>query len=188
MKTLVIVAHPNLEQSRVNKRWMEEMKKQQGVTVNNLYEHYPNENIDVEREQKLLLDHDRIVFQFPFYWYSTPPLLKKWQDEVLTYGWAYGPNGNKLNGKEFVLAVSTGGPQNAYVAGGFNNYTLSELLRPLQATSNLIGATYLTPYIFNSAVVASNEDIEKSAKAYCKHVLNPELDPKVALRNLSEKK
>ncbi|AGK98580.1 NAD(P)H-dependent oxidoreductase [Clostridium pasteurianum] len=187
MKTLVIVAHPNMEESRINKRFMEEIKKQPKVTVHELYKEYEDEKIDVEREQQLLLDNDRIVLQFPFYWYSTPSLIKKWQDTVLTYGWAYGPNGNKLNGKEFVLAVSTGGPQNSYLAGGYNNYTLSELLRPLQATSNLIGTTYLTPYVFYGAVVASDDEIEKGAKAYVAHVLNPELDPKAALRNLTKK-
>lgn len=187
MKTLVIVAHPNMDQSKVNKKLMEEIRKQPEVTVHELYKEYPDEKISVEKEQQLLLGHDRIVLQFPFYWYSTPSLLKKWQDSVLTYGWAYGPNGDKLNGKEFVLAVSTGGPEHSYQAGGYNNYTLSELLRPFQATSNLIGTAYLPPFTFNGAVVASEDEIEKGAKAYVEHVLNPELDPKVALRNLTKK-
>lgn len=187
MKTLVIVVHPNMEQSRVNKGFMDEIRKQSDVKVHELYKEYPDEKIDIEREQQLLLDHDRIVLQFPFYWYSTPSLLKKWQDAVLTYGWAYGPNGDKLNGKEFVLAVSTGGPEHSYQAGGYNNYTLSELLRPLQATSNLIGTAYLPPFTFNGAVVASEDEIEKGAKAYVEHVLNPELDPTVRLKNLTKK-
>ncbi|WP_396125955.1 NAD(P)H-dependent oxidoreductase [Brevibacillus laterosporus] len=25
----------------------------------------------------------------PFYWYSSPPLLKKWLDDIFTHGWAY---------------------------------------------------------------------------------------------------
>lgn len=187
MKTLVIVTHPNMEQSKVNKRFLEEMKRQEEVTVHELYKEYPDEKIDIEKEQELLLKHDRIILQFPFYWYSSPSLLKKWQDSVLTYGWAYGPKGNKLNGKELVLAVTTGGPENSYVAGGYNNYSLSELLKPFQATSNLIGTTYLTPFIFNGAVVASEDEIAKGAKAYIAHALNLELDPKVALSNITKK-
>jgi len=106
------------------------------VTIHDLYERYPDERIDVKREQDLLLAHDRIVFQFPFYWYSTPPLLKKWMDEVFTYGWAYGPGGNALHDKELVLAISIGGPEHSYRAGDYNHYTMSELTRPLQATAN----------------------------------------------------
>src|SRR4051812_28026550 len=105
MKTLVLVFHPDINNSRINRRLAEEMEKQANVTVHRVYEAYPNEQIDVAAEQKLLEEHDRIVLQFPFYWYSTPPLLKKWEDEVLTYGWAYGSNGDKLRNKELLIAV-----------------------------------------------------------------------------------
>lgn len=71
-------------------------------------------DIDVERKQNLLLEHDRIVFQFPFFWYSTPAILKEWQDKVLEYGWAYGADGKKLHGKECLVVTSTGGPAGAY--------------------------------------------------------------------------
>jgi putative NADPH-quinone reductase len=175
MKTLVIAAHPDMNNSRINKRFIEEIKKQSDVTVHELYEAYPDEKIDVQREQQLLLGHDRIVLQFPFYWYSTPSLLKKWQDEVLSYGWAYGPGGDKLNGKELLVATSTGGPEHAYVAGGYNKYTMSELLRPLQATSNLIGTKYLIPYVFHKAMMVTDEELEAGAKAYVQHVLNTKL-------------
>ena len=77
MKTLVIVAHPNIAKSRVNRRWVEELKKYPEVTVHELYKEYPSGTIDVEREQALLLDHDRIVWQFPFYWYSSPFFAEK---------------------------------------------------------------------------------------------------------------
>lgn len=80
MKTLVVVSHPNIEKSRINRRWVEELKKYPELTVHELYKEYPNETIDVEKEKRLLLEHDRIVWQFPFYWYSSPSLLKKWQD------------------------------------------------------------------------------------------------------------
>jgi putative NADPH-quinone reductase len=87
MKTLVIVAHPNLNTSRVNKTWLEEVKKYPDkITVHDLYASYPDWRIDVQREQELAMQHERIIFQFPFYWYSSPPLLKKWLDDVLTYG------------------------------------------------------------------------------------------------------
>jgi putative NADPH-quinone reductase len=176
MKTLVLVFHPNLTSSRVNRRLAEEMEKQTNVTVHRVYEAYPNEQIDVAAEQKLLEQHDRIVLQFPFYWYSTPPLLKKWEDAVLTYGWAYGSKGDKLQGKELLLAISTGASKENYSPVGNFKYTVLELLRPLQATSNLIGTRYLTPYILYGVMQhLSDELLEHSAMDYVAYALNPEL-------------
>lgn len=170
MKTLVIVAHPNIINSRVNRQWVEELRKYPEITVHDLYKEYPSETIDVEREQALLLEHERIVWQFPFYWYSSPSLLKKWQDEVLTYGWAYGSKGDKLHGKELMLAISTGGPAEAYRAGGYNHFAMSELTKPFQATSNLIGTKFLPSFVLNGINSLSDEDISKSAREYVKIV------------------
>ncbi|WP_445505534.1 NAD(P)H-dependent oxidoreductase [Niallia sp. 03091] len=183
MKVLVNVFHPNLNESKVNKKWVERLQSE-NVTINNLYEKYPNWKFDLDREQKLLLEHDRIVFQFPFYWYSTPPLLKKWLDDILTFGWAYGTGGDKLKGKEFVLAISAGGAQKSYQAGGYNNYTISELTRPLQQTANLIGMEFLSAFILYKAVVVSEQELEKSAEDLVKHILNPELNPAVGLKRI----
>ncbi|MEN6347816.1 MAG: NAD(P)H-dependent oxidoreductase [Syntrophomonas sp.] len=72
-------------------------------------------------------------------------------------------------------------------AGGYNNYSMGELLKPLQNMANLIGASYLTPFIFHGAVTANEEDIEKSAVQYIKHILDPELNPGVSLKNLLAK-
>ncbi|BCG61610.1 hypothetical protein PUR_50350 [Paenibacillus sp. URB8-2] len=101
----------SLANSVVNKMWVDRLHQEEDVTVHDLYAEYPDKQINVEREQQLLLEHDRIVFQFPLYWYSSPSLLKEWQDVVLTYGWAYGSQGMKLHGKEFGLAISTGGAE-----------------------------------------------------------------------------
>ena len=122
MKTLVIITHPNLEQSRINRTWMEELKKHEEITIHTLYQAYPDGKINVAHEQSLLESHDRIILQFPFYWYSTPPLLKQWQDEVLSYGWAYGEGGDKLHGKELGLAISTFGPKDSYQPTGYNQF------------------------------------------------------------------
>jgi len=175
MKILVILAHPNLDQSRVNKTWINRLVQEENVTVNNLYANYPHFEIDVEKEQQLLVDHDRIVFQFPFYWYSTPALLKQWQDLVLTYGFAYGSQGNKLQGKEFMLAISIGGPAEAYQAGGSNQYSISELTRPLQATSNLSGMHFLPSFLFHGALKETNETILESAEKLAVYVTNQNL-------------
>ena len=93
MKTLVLFAHPAHRHSRTNRLMLEAARRIAGVTIVDLYADYPRFEIDVEREQQRLLEHDAIVFQFPLYWYSTPSLLKEWQDLVLEHGFAYGEHG-----------------------------------------------------------------------------------------------
>ncbi|MFN6322235.1 MAG: NAD(P)H-dependent oxidoreductase [Burkholderiales bacterium] len=187
MKILVNVFHPQLATSRVNRRWVEALENHDGIHVNKPYEHYPDWNIDVAFEQSLLLAHDRIVFQHPFWWYSTPPLMKKWLDDVLTYGWAYGPGGVALQGKDWVSAISSGGPADSYQSGGYNNYSMSELLKPLQQTANLIGMKFLPPFILHGTVQISPEAIDASASTYLDHICNPVLDPHLRLARLLDK-
>jgi len=175
MKTLVIVAHPDLAKSRHNRALTDAVAALPETTVHDLYATYPDEAIDAAAEQELLLSHERIVLQFPFYWYSTPSLLKKWQDQVLSFGWAYGPGGNRLNGKELMVATTTGGPEHAYVAGGYNRYTMSELLRPLQAMANLVGAKYLIPFVAHGNRCKAPEELAAMAQAYATHVQDPKL-------------
>lgn len=109
MKTLVILAHPDMESSRVNRRWKEELlQNPDDIALHELYTTYPDGKIDVSREQELLEMHDHMMLQFPLYWYSYPPLLKTWFDDVFTHGWAYGSKGNRLKGKRMGLAMSIG--------------------------------------------------------------------------------
>src|SRR3569623_864064 len=93
-RILVILAHTNLVQSRINKAMADAVSDLPGVTVHDLYAAYPDGRIDVAREQALLDAHDIVVFQHPLFWYSSPALLKEWQDKVITYGYAYGPGGD----------------------------------------------------------------------------------------------
>ena len=170
MKTLVIVTHPNIEASRVNKAWMEELQKQSDVTIHELYKAYPDENIDVSREQQLVEAHDRIIFQYPLFWYSTPALLKKWFDSVLQYGWAYGPDGSKTAGKEIGVAVSTYGSKESYQATGSNRFTLQEILRPIEATAHFISASYLPHFTLNDASNLTDERLAQSRIDYIHHI------------------
>lgn len=185
MKILVIAAHPNLQQSRVNKRWTTELRQHPDrVTVHELYAAYPEKTIDIEREQTLIAEHDRLVLQFPLQWYSTPSLLKQWLDEVFTTAWLFGPGGRAVAGKELLLAISIGGVEVSYQAGGLIGYTISELTRPLQALANQIGMTMLPHFKLYGAVQATDEQIESSAKQYLQHILNPELDPRIARQRM----
>ncbi|GAA0127128.1 MULTISPECIES: NAD(P)H-dependent oxidoreductase [Clostridium] len=164
MKTLVILAHPNIDKSKVNKMWGQALGKEDDITVHEIYKLYKDGKIDVSSEQKLIEEHDRIVFQFPFYWYSIPSFLKQWQDEVFAFGFSHGPNGNKLKGKEFMLAISAGGSKEGYQAGGYQNFSISELTKPLQNMAIFTGMKYLPPYVLYSTHKLTDEEIKVSAE------------------------
>jgi glutathione-regulated potassium-efflux system ancillary protein KefG len=147
MHTLVLLSHPNLDRSKAHRRLLEAIRDVPVVDVRHLENLYPGGRIDVAAEQAAALRADRIVFQFPLYWYSTPPMLKRWEDEVLAFGWAYGPGGTHLHGKTLQLVLSTGGPQATYHADGYNRYPIHELLRPLEAMAGLTGMKFAKPLI-----------------------------------------
>jgi glutathione-regulated potassium-efflux system ancillary protein KefG len=161
-RLLILFAHPAFHKSRVNQLLLSAVQSLPGVTVNDLYEEYPNFHINIEREQALLLEHDVIVFQHPFYWYSSPAILKQWEDLVLEHGFAYGKNGTRLQGKLFLTTISTGGPSSAYQRDGYNYFTVRELLAPFEQTARLCGMTYLPPFIV-PGVLWMNSEAELSA-------------------------
>ena len=173
MKIMNLVFHPDLSQSRVNNRWKRQLEDSGKVaTSRDLYGDYPDFKIDIEREQKLLLEHDRIVFQFPLYWYSVPPLLKKWLDDVLTYNFAYGSKGDKLKEKDMQLLVSVGGREKHY--SGFDIFaSVPELLRPFQLTANLVQMNYLLPEWMFQADSATTDTIERYGKKFANFIDDP---------------
>lgn len=157
-KILILFAHPRIKSSIVQNAMLDAVSTLEHVTVHDLYGAYPDFMIDVAREQELLLDHDVIVFQHPFYWYSTPAILKEWQDLVLENGWAYGQNGTKLNGKFLMNAISTGGSQDAYKDAGRNRFEIVDLMRPFDQTAYLCGMAWLEPFaIFSGRAMAGGQ-------------------------------
>lgn len=171
MKTLVVVIHPNLQESVINKRWIEELEKYPDhYFIHRLYEAYPDEKIYVAKEQKLIESYDKIVFQFPFYWFNCPPLFKKWLDEVLTHGWAYGSkSGYKMGGKKIAMVLSVGVDEEEYRADGKYKYTLRELTAPFELTFEYIKADYRYFFAYYGIELnATDEWIEKSVPDYRK--------------------
>ncbi|WP_392564135.1 NAD(P)H-dependent oxidoreductase [Orbus wheelerorum] len=168
-KTLIIVAHPNMQDSVINKRWIKELALYpEKFTIHDLYSTYPDEQINVEQEQALIESHDNLVLQFPIYWFNCTPLLKKWLDEVFTYGWAYGSKGKKLMGKKIALAVSLGSKKEEYQ----EPFTLTNLLRPFEATINYVNGHYQGAFTLYGThtepdkVSITQQIIEQNAKDY----------------------
>lgn len=165
-RILVLFAHPALEKSRVNRRLMEAVRDLPGVTFHDLYEAYPEFDIDVRREQSLLVEHDVIVLQHPFFWYSTPAMLKEWQDLVLEHGWAYGSEGKMLEGKRALNVVTTGGREEAYASGGHSRFTMRQFLAPIEQTFRLCGVEYLPPFAVHGTHGMTADEVSSHADDY----------------------
>jgi glutathione-regulated potassium-efflux system ancillary protein KefG len=165
-RILILFAHPALEKSRVHSRLLHHCRHLEGITFHDLYQSYPDFDIDIKREQSLLLKHDIIIWQHPFYWYSSPPILKQWQDLVLEHGWAYGSGGDKLSGKWIFNALTCGGPKRVYCQEGRNRYTIPQLLAPFDQTATLCRMHYLPPFVVDGTHKLSHGDIEMFAVQY----------------------
>lgn len=156
-RILCLFAHPSIDRSEANGPLVQATVQVEGVTLVDLYAEYPTGEIDVDREQFRLRSHDVICFMHPLYWYSTPSILKEWQDLVLEHGFAYGVEGTALHGKLFFNALTAGGPEPAYQAAGYNHFTIRELLCPLEQTARLCGMVFLPPFALFGARTAVEE-------------------------------
>jgi len=176
-KTVVIVGHPDLSHGSIaNQIIVEQLKDQENMEIRDLGQMYPEFRINIAEEQSALLAADTIVFQFPFYWYSVPGIMKEWIDKVLTYGFAYGSNGTKLHGKRFLVSITVGGSEDAYQHNGYNTYEIEELLRPLKQTSNLCGMTYLPPVLTHNMIYIPDvynvkEEVEQRALDHARRLI-----------------
>ena len=169
-RVLVLFAHPALEKSRVNRRLVDAAHalaaRRPGLTVHDLYEAYPDYDVDVPREQALLVAHDVVVLHHPFYWYSTPPLVKQWEDLVLEHGWAYGSAGRMLEGKRLLSVVTLGGGAAAYGPEGLNRFTVRQLLAPIEQTARLCRMTYLPPWAVHGTHRLDDAGIARATRRY----------------------
>ena len=164
-RVLVIFAHPSFETSRINRALVNAIPES-GVTFHDLYEHYPEQMIDIPSEQALIEAHDVIVFQHPLYWYSCPALMKNWIDSVLTYNWAYGPEGAALKGKFWVHAITSGGAAGVYQRMAYNQFSIAELLRPFEQTAALCAMDYLQPLLAQDANNMTELELMATVKRY----------------------
>ncbi|WP_100407781.1 NAD(P)H-dependent oxidoreductase [Bacillus solitudinis] len=178
MKTLVVVAHPSIETSVINKRWIKELKQYpEKYTVHELYKIYPEGKINIEKEQKLIESHENLILQFPVQWFNCPSLLKKWLDDVFAYGWAYGSNGgDHLKDRKVALAVSAGIKQSDYSESGRYRHTLEQILVPFETTMFYCGADYCSIYAFYGEEGApggtEEEDIQPEKNGLSESAIN----------------
>jgi glutathione-regulated potassium-efflux system ancillary protein KefF len=169
-EVLVLTAHPQMEQSRVNRTLYKAAKKSGHATVRDLYRLYPDYLIDIEAERALLLQAKLVVWQHPIHWYSMPPLMKLWVDEVLGFGWAYGPDGHALRGKDLWLVSSTGGPDDSYRPDSYNRYHFDAFLPPYEQTAALCGMRFLPPLVLHGAHRVGAAELQAHADTFVQHL------------------
>ncbi|MBV7435472.1 NAD(P)H-dependent oxidoreductase [Cardiobacteriaceae bacterium TAE3-ERU3] len=165
-KVLCLFAHPALHVSRVHARWREIAEAADHVTLNDLYAHYPDDFIDIAREQTLLRAHDVILMQFPLYWFSTPGILKNWQDVVLEYGFAFGEGEQALKGKYFGVVTSTGGRDYMYARGQGYRFAIRDYLLPIESMAKICGMKYIPPFVLHNSHQIDDEKFDLHTRNY----------------------
>ncbi|MDZ5700210.1 NAD(P)H-dependent oxidoreductase [Chelativorans sp. M5D2P16] len=171
-KTLILLFHPDLSRSNANAALAAAAAARlPDIEVVDMQSAYPG-GIDMfrdgESEAARLLAAGRIVLQFPVQWYSTPPLLKAWQDAVLTrmFYINYETEGRVLEGTELMVAATAGNVPETYRAGGRNMFKIEALFAPLRATANRCGLEWSPPFVIYEADKLPPEALKAAAEGY----------------------
>lgn len=178
-KILILFAHPLFEKSNANNALVSNIPDSPNITFHDLYQEYPNFDIDIKREQELLLLHDIVIWHHPMYWYSCPPLLKQWIDLVLEHGWAYGREGFALKDKLLLQAITTGGKKENYCSTGRDRFTILQLLEPFCQTAKVCNMTYLPPFVVHGTHSMDQDGYDDHGKQYnlmLEYLENKEID------------
>ena len=150
MKTALIVGHPDLRTSRINAALVEESRSIEDVHTRVLSDLYGADSLDIQAEQDAIAGADHIVLQYPTFWYAMPSILKRWLDEVLTRGWAYGTGTpGALAGKTLRIVTTTGGAFEGYGTDGLHGWEYEAMLVPLKATARRLGMVWQEPLVIH---------------------------------------
>ena len=171
-RPLVVLAHPNLNSSRLNAAMLAPLRANGSADVLDLHAESPSGDWDMAVHQQRLSAADRIVLQFPLTWYSAPPLLSTWLVRICQRGWAYGPGGRALNFKTFGVAVTTGSHGRDYTPEGRYRHSLAEVLTPFELLARHTGMHYLPPFSITAAREIEDDALAVQALAYEQHLLH----------------
>lgn len=171
-KTLILIFHPDLAASRANRALAQAAARVPGVEIVDVAARCPAGRIDTDVEVAELLSADRLVLQFPIRWYSTPPLMKAWQDLVLTRMMYIAPQteGARLAGVPVMVAATAGNYRGAYGPEGVNLFPLAELLKPLAATANRCGLAWSEPHLVYEADKVGPDQLAQEGERYAERL------------------
>lgn len=121
---------------------------------------------------------DVLIFQFPFWWFSIPAILKGWVDRVFALGRAYGGgkwyDNGVFQGKKAMLSLTTGGGEGAefmYSETGLNG-NIHNILFPINhGIFRYVGFDVLPPFIAWGVSRASDEQRQAYLEAYQQRLL-----------------
>lgn len=165
--TVVVLAHPNLEGSRINAALAGDLAGLDGVEVRDLHALYPDGRLDLDAERRVLESVDHVVLQYPTHWYSPPGLLKTWLDNVLVRGWAYGTGAaGALAGKTLRVVTSTGGAAEAYHPDGFHGWRFDDILIPMRATARRLGMRWVDPFVVHGVREVTDPELATLVEEY----------------------
>lgn len=125
---VVLLAHPDIKKSKANAALSKAAAEVEGVQVVNIYD-YP---VKPEIYRECITRAKTIIYEFPFYWMSSPHLLKQWTDEVFMQFTIDGI----IKGKRLMVVTTTGSEESVYQHNGRNKYTMDEYLRPFEGQAN----------------------------------------------------
>lgn len=164
-KVLVLVSHPNFDNSVCNKHLANCTQKSGEIQVRHLDKNMKNGYFDLDTEKALLKDASLVVWQFPIYWYNSPMSLREWQDQIMS-PIVYSSD-NFLKGKKVMVVFTAGAGEEHYTHEGLNRYTPEEMLRPFEMTANASGMVWQKPLgFFNCSNSMSEEELKKMESIY----------------------
>lgn len=138
----------------------------------------------IKKEQEKLLWADVVIFQFPFWWFGMPAILKGWIDRVFACGFAYGVGqydeknyGSRygegtFEGKKGMLSITIGGRKDQYGPRGING-PVEDLLFPIHhGMLWYAGMSVLPPFLIYQANTTSDEQFEQHKLQYQERLSN----------------
>ena len=182
MKTLVLVSHPEYDNSMTEaflKQCQSDIENVDWVVLDKVQTNFI---FDKEQEQQRLAQYDRILFQFPMYWYSAPALMKKYEDDVFTKNFIAHEQEGALNGKEMGIITTLGDPIKDYQVGGREGFSISELLKPYQAIAQRGQMKFLKPFVISQFAYMTDAQKQKLLIDYRSYLTNDNFDSFTSLQ------
>ncbi|MCQ2008394.1 NAD(P)H-dependent oxidoreductase [Sporolactobacillus sp. STSJ-5] len=121
---------------------------------------------DVNEEENKWKKADFILFQFPIYWFAAPAVLKRYIEDVYTYGVFYSSTfeygrGGLLKGKSYSVSTTWNAPNDVFDTPGtfFNGRTVDDALSAFHDTQDFVGLTKLPSISFHDVIKNPNASV-----------------------------
>lgn len=159
-KTIIFIAHPEVDSSNTQQFLIESGRQISQVDYVDLYQEWEENgsSFDVQTEQARLVEYQRIIFQFPLYWYQAPSILKEWIDQIFMVDQGLPTFTQRMAGKELGIVVTADVKASHYQAGGKVGWSLSEILTPYQALARYFNMVFLPIFPIHQFALLQESD------------------------------